>query len=389
MSNEIDWEPFEDGETISTSKIANTNDSIRARINAIQVDDIAEESLNREHLTTGPIVSAFTISNNSIPDMTEISGNAHRFPGWPTWSMPPSDAFDPVPMGTPGTPFHWRTDITHSEAECAVNFKVRGKQIFVMANIHVTQLYVEYPSFTGMVFLDDEKTDSDDVVGAWGVTKPISKKVKGSTPHVYGFFMICLVDADRKLYPVPKTLRYIDSDTNTNTGRDMAEEDREKFEVARGDVEGDTGVFFKPERDQVNALPRVSKDVAIRSMIRYEDILPADASDPHTLPDEFVAVRFVASVLGNRLEMTAKDEVKMHIAASRISAFVPDMYHHRGLEPDKDQISPDRAAGSPVVTLGGGVVTPSTDPASAGISGGDDPDIVIAIGTEGVDYIPS
>tara|TARA_R100001594_G_scaffold127377_1_gene165035 strand:- start:482 stop:1648 length:1167 start_codon:yes stop_codon:yes gene_type:complete len=388
MANKIEWEPFADGETISATKIAQTNASIQNRINALQVDDIAEESLTREHITASPIRNRYTISNNSIAEMTIISDKTHSYPGFPVYRMPTTDWLDEVPMGwDPSGPHHWRTNITHSEAECPVDFTERGKQLFVMANIHVTQLYVEYSSSEYGTMEEIEKDDDDDE-GMWGVTVTASK-LTGHSPHIYGFFMICLVDEARNLYPVPKTLRYIDSDTNTNTGRDMAEEDREKFEVARGEVEGDTGTFFKPERDQKNGLPRVHKDVPIRSMIRHEDILPTNDAVPHTIPKKFVAARFVASVLRNDVMMYGDDEAKMHISASRISAFVPDMVWTGANEPDKKQVSPNRAFGT--VTMGGGGVTlPATDPLVDIVDGDTDTDdTIVSVGGVGISYTPS
>jgi hypothetical protein len=113
---------------------------------------------------------------------------------------------------------------------------------------------------------------------------------------------------------VPKTLRYIDADTNTGTNQDAKN---------RGAREIPEGGSFIPENNGCKGLPRVYKDVSIRSYVRQEDLVRANVG--MAVPHQFVEVQLVASVLRNHSPVIfgSPGNVYMDVRETRVSGIIP------------------------------------------------------------------
>ena len=187
----------------------------------------------------------------------------------------------------------------------------QNKGVLVLANAHVTRLIWTYKSVLSADAFGKAGAKSKD--GA--VVTPVVPFVKGNKTNILGFFMIVLKDASGNIYPVPKTLRYVDTDTNTNSNNNAAS--RASREIPDGS--------FLPENSDAVGLPRIYKDVAIRSYITKGDVLHSEIG--LLKPDVFTEVQLIACVLRNHAPVIsgAPGNVYMDVREHRVSAMVPDL----------------------------------------------------------------
>ena len=249
----IDWKPLHEGDALDAASINDRFSEINAELNDLPETAVAARSLNREHLAS-PVKQV----QRDIENVTEtiVGELAHEYPGWPS-NFFSTTAYDTVPISA-GVGVGWKTNIPGTEATFSPQLDFSTTDgLLVLANIHVTRL---------------ELIENDGGLGASG--------------HGYGFFMIVLKSGSQ-YYPAPRTIRWVDSETNTNNGVSSASE-ASGFLIPT--PPGTTG----PESSEVHALEGVYKDVPIRAYITK-----ADLDGDGTIPNTFDSVHLVASVLNN------------------------------------------------------------------------------------------
>tara|TARA_Y100001938_G_scaffold149548_1_gene236737 strand:- start:118 stop:1107 length:990 start_codon:yes stop_codon:yes gene_type:complete len=314
-----DWKPFEAGTTITGTEIANKIASVGAEINDLDETAIPGKALNRDHL---PPASNYMGTKLHTAEATKVSSYRYTFPGWPTARMS-GGAWDRVPLTfgeEPGK--NWFNKLPNSTSDISLDFD-RHTGLLVLANAHVTKLNWIYKSQTNIggfvqpkVAGAKSKGDGSVTLGtdvSTGLIKP--SWVQGNTSHIYGFFMLALKDAAGNYYPVPKTLRYIDSDTNTNSDSDA--EHRVSREIPEGS--------FEPENSGCKAMPRIYKDVPIRSFIRHNDIVPREIGV--VVPSVFTEIQLLASVLVNHEPVVSGSSGTgyMWVKETRVTGMTPNL----------------------------------------------------------------
>jgi hypothetical protein len=303
-----EWEPFEAGTVISGKEIATRSEEIAYEINNLGASAIPNKALNREHLP-----AAYDRSRTkSNTETYTVNSHKFTFPGWPSDNLTGA-GWDQAPMGA-GAGKAWCFDLPGSNIELDIDFS-ENDGVLLLANAHVTKLIWTYTSKLELFDFTGRKKTKSEGATAGDITPDTSTKwVAGNKTDLIGFFMLVLIDAAGQKYPIPKTLRYIDADTNTGTNQDAKN---------RGAREIPEGGSFIPENNGCKGLPRVYKDVSIRSYVRQEDLVRANVG--MAVPHQFVEVQLVASVLRNHSPVIfgSPGNVYMDVRETRVSGIIP------------------------------------------------------------------
>ena len=329
-----DWKPFEDGTTITTAELQESAEDLRTEANNLGASAIPLEALNRDHLPKSAEKVASAVNVNEV---TQVKSFRNTFPGWPTSRMS-GTGWDLTSMG--GDEHHrWHVGLANSDTACPVDF-TKDDGFLALANAHVSKLLWTYEDFKDdsihviipegdydriFTSLGAKSGKGEDGSGGGGsdsvddgiIPEVPLEYVTGNSSHVLGFFMLVMVDSSGNYYPIPKTIRYIDGDTTTNTDKQVPEENRREREIPK--------TAWDPEGRECFGMPRVYKDVPIRSYIRKVDIVPYDTGI--ALPDTFSKVKLVASVLINTPRPTAgkPTNLYMDVKETRVSALILNM----------------------------------------------------------------
>ena len=317
-----DWTPFGEGDKIRGAEIASRLSAVGTEINNLDETAIPDKSLNRDHL---PKSTYYLGSKVHTGEATKVSSYKYSFPGWPTARMS-GTGWDRMPLDlgyTSGSGRGWYNTLPNSTASISLDF-TRDTGLLALANAHVSKLNWTYQSAQGFGggFVQPKLVGAASKAGGSSPdgTADITGSVKptylqGNTTHVYGFFMLALKDMSGNYYPVPKTLRYIDSDTNTNS--DSTAEHRSAREIPDGE--------FAPENSACKAMPRVYKDVPIRSFIRKIDILPREVGG--TVPNVFTHIQLLACVRVNHAPIiTGKHGIGyLWVRETRVTGLTPKL----------------------------------------------------------------
>ena len=260
----IDWDPLVEGQNFDAASLNNRFEAVHGEINSLPSSSVEARSLSRVHL--GSMVPKAITKYQSINRWLDDS--SHRYPGWPVSSGFPATSFEdemPIRVGLGGA--SWRDMPDHGVVfDEALNFgdypgtpeleAING--ILVLANVYVPKLYANH-----------------------------SKHGRAATNQLHGFFMVALKQSGT-YYPAPRTLRWIDSDTNTGNGHDVSEAEADRFLIPHSDS-------TNPAHREVHNRDDCLRDVPIRAFITKDDLARPSAG----LPGSFDSVHILMAVKNN------------------------------------------------------------------------------------------
>ena len=258
----MDWNPLAEGDKFDADSLNERFTAIHGEINDLPSSSVEAESLSREHLPS-PIARYGKVNDSSDYYFSSGRGEeGYMFPGWPVHSSHPeagSAWFDPgltdvrgvtPSSGSPDLYTGWKVideidfgdgfAFTASAGNAGSNAvsssieKVNG--ILVLANIYVEELYVKNTKNS--------------------VAANVQAKLLAA---------IALTTDSGATFIAPVTIRYLDSETNTNNSHDVSVNEADHFHIPRDTSEN-------PAQRQVHALQRIHKDLPIRSYITQNDI---------------------------------------------------------------------------------------------------------------------
>lgn len=243
----IDWKPIAEGDQFNADSLNDRFTEIHGEINELPQTSVEMRSLNRDHLPTAIIKKGNSFSSADVLIQTGMGFVGFRWPGWPidynaAASLGTGLWADPAPhnVDVGSTAEGWRILATHNFDPDLV-FAPTGTPLepvnglLMMANVYVSGLY----------------------------TKNKFNRT-GATNHLTGFVAFALENSAGGFHIIPTSIRYIDSDTNTNNGHDVV--NPEKYGIITSE---------SAAGEQVHALTTVAKDIPIRAYVT-----PSDFTDP-------------------------------------------------------------------------------------------------------------
>jgi hypothetical protein len=129
---------------------------------------------------------------------------------------------------------------------------------------------------------------------------------------------IALSSSSGATYIAPVSIRYIDSETNTNNGRDVSVREADHYHIPH-----DTS--SNPAQRQVHTLPRIHKDLPIRTYITQKDIVHLN---PTSGPSTWKYVRLLLCIDNHSQTYREADYITYaEIGHTTLSVVMPHAQH--------------------------------------------------------------
>ena len=292
----IDWNPIKEGSDFNADSLNDRFSGIHGEINELPSSSVEARSLGREHLESAVIIRDREQRTSDFTFSAMRGENGFRFPGWPV-----SKEYEGGGHKDPGASQASAFSSTRQDSWKVIEQEIFDKPVrFSEAAGDRRPGYVSpFPIQTveGLLVLVNSYYSQLQAVH--------TKTSRGAaTEQLMGMVAIGLLSHDSSDYfIVPSTIRYIDSDTNTNNGVDVSASEGEDFNIPAG--------YDSPAKRQIWHLEDIRKDVPIRAYITNYDI-PKWSTGVVAEPAEWDAIAVLASIV-NQSSAYSENEYRTYL----------------------------------------------------------------------------